>query len=68
VKALCLPDQLRSLSLTGGRTVYFGELGEDSKTLISYFERNGAKPCPPEANPADWMLRENTPINNLIVV
>ncbi|OTA99748.1 hypothetical protein M426DRAFT_67197 [Hypoxylon sp. CI-4A] len=40
----------------GGRTVYFGDIGENSKTLTDYFERNGAPPCPPEANPAEWML------------
>uniref|UniRef100_A0A0W0FAX3 Putative multidrug resistance protein cdr1 n=1 Tax=Moniliophthora roreri TaxID=221103 RepID=A0A0W0FAX3_MONRR len=40
----------------GGRTVYFGEIGENSRTLIDYFERQGADPCPPEANPAEWML------------
>lgn len=41
---------------SGGKTVYFGEIGKDSRTLIEYFERNGAKACPPEANPAEWML------------
>ncbi|KAK7515313.1 ABC-2 type transporter-domain-containing protein [Phyllosticta citriasiana] len=40
----------------GGRTVYFGEIGENSHVLTSYFERNGAHPCPAEANPAEWML------------
>lgn len=40
----------------GGRTVYFGEIGENSKTMTSYFERNGAHTCPTEANPAEWML------------
>ncbi|KAF2718209.1 ATP-binding cassette multidrug transporter [Polychaeton citri CBS 116435] len=40
----------------GGRTVYFGEVGENSKILTSYFERNGAHQCPPDANPAEWML------------
>lgn len=40
----------------GGKTVYFGEIGENSKTLTSYFERHGAPPCPPSANPAEWML------------
>lgn len=40
----------------GGKTVYFGDIGENSKTLTSYFERNGAPPCPPDANPAEWML------------
>ncbi|ORY83752.1 ABC drug exporter AbcA [Protomyces lactucae-debilis] len=40
----------------GGQTVYFGDVGENSKTLVQYFERNGAHPCPQEANPAEWML------------
>ncbi|KAJ5901777.1 ABC multidrug transporter C [Penicillium taxi] len=40
----------------GGRTVYFGEIGEKSSTLASYFERNGAPKLPVEANPAEWML------------
>lgn len=40
----------------GGQTVYYGEIGENSSTLTSYFERNGAEPCPPAANPAEWML------------
>ncbi|KAJ7758952.1 ABC-2 type transporter-domain-containing protein [Mycena maculata] len=40
----------------GGKTVYFGEIGENSKVLTGYFEKYGAHPCPPEANPAEWML------------
>lgn len=40
----------------GGKTVYYGEIGKNSSILTSYFERNGASPCPPEANPAEWML------------
>ncbi|KIM94271.1 hypothetical protein OIDMADRAFT_106738 [Oidiodendron maius Zn] len=40
----------------GGRTVYFGEVGENASVLTKYFERNGAFPCPPNANPAEWML------------
>jgi ABC-type multidrug transport system permease subunit/ABC-type multidrug transport system ATPase subunit len=40
----------------GGKTVYFGDIGKNSKTMTSYFERNGGFPCPPEANPAEWML------------
>ncbi|KKK21251.1 hypothetical protein AOCH_004898 [Aspergillus ochraceoroseus] len=40
----------------GGRTVYFGEIGEKSSTLSDYFERNGAPKLHPEANPAEWML------------
>ena len=40
----------------GGSVVYHGELGKDSHRLIDYFERNGAKKCPPRANPAEYML------------
>lgn len=40
----------------GGKTVYFGDIGENSKTMTSYFERNSGVPCPEEANPAEWML------------
>ncbi|GAB0134009.1 ZEB2-regulated ABC transporter 1 [Epichloe bromicola] len=40
----------------GGKTVYFGDIGENSKTLTSYFERNGGHACPEAANPAEWML------------
>ncbi|CCG24705.1 hypothetical protein CORT_0G00140 [Candida orthopsilosis Co 90-125] len=56
--ALLLQEFDRLLFLQrGGKTVYFGDLGENFETLISYFERNGADPCPKEANPADWMLQ-----------
>ncbi|KAF2091805.1 ABC drug exporter AtrF [Saccharata proteae CBS 121410] len=48
-------DQLLLLK-SGGRTVYFGELGKDSNTLLTYLERNGAKKCPPKTNPAEYML------------
>ncbi|KAK0644573.1 ABC-2 type transporter-domain-containing protein [Cercophora newfieldiana] len=41
----------------GGRTVYFGDIGKNSKTMTSYFERNGGFPCPADANPAEWMLQ-----------
>lgn len=40
----------------GGRTVYFGELGNNMETLIKYFEKKGSARCPPNANPAEWML------------
>lgn len=40
----------------GGKTVYFGELGEGCKTMINYFEKYGAHKCPIDANPAEWML------------
>ncbi|KAG8755116.1 hypothetical protein FRC11_006250 [Ceratobasidium sp. 423] len=40
----------------GGQTCYFGDLGENSSTLISYFERNGARKCESDENPAEYML------------
>ncbi|PHH73755.1 hypothetical protein CDD82_5296 [Ophiocordyceps australis] len=41
----------------GGKTVYFGDIGHNSKTMTSYFERHGGSRCPDEANPAEWMLQ-----------
>jgi ATP-binding cassette subfamily G (WHITE) protein 2 (PDR) len=55
--ALLLQEFDRLLFLAkGGKTVYFGELGQNAKTLIKYFESYGAPHCPEEANPAEWML------------
>jgi ABC-type multidrug transport system ATPase subunit/ABC-type multidrug transport system permease subunit len=48
-------DELLLLK-AGGRVVYHGNLGHDSQDLISYFQGNGARPCPPDANPAEYML------------
>ncbi|KAH8761629.1 putative ABC transporter [Diaporthe sp. PMI_573] len=47
-------DKLLLLT-SGGKTVYFGDIGTDAKTVKEYFGRNGA-PCPPEANPAEHMI------------
>ncbi|KAK1990581.1 ABC-2 type transporter [Colletotrichum falcatum] len=48
-------DRLLLLA-SGGRTVYFGEIGRNSRTLVDYFVRNGGPDCPPGANPAEHML------------
>ncbi|EGC32790.1 hypothetical protein DICPUDRAFT_155216 [Dictyostelium purpureum] len=40
----------------GGKTVYFGDIGEKSKTLTSYFERHGVRPCNEIENPAEYIL------------
>ena len=40
----------------GGKTVYFGDIGPNSETLTHYFQTQGAHACPPDANPAEWML------------
>lgn len=39
----------------GGKTVYFGDIGDNANTIKSYFGRLGA-PCPPEANPAEHII------------
>lgn len=34
----------------GGKTAYFGDLGDHCRTLLDYFESNGARPCGPTEN------------------
>lgn len=40
----------------GGKTVYFGDIGNNSQSLLSYFERNGSRRCGDDENPAEFML------------
>lgn len=35
----------------GGKTVYFGDLGNNCATLIEYFQRKGARHCEDDENP-----------------
>ncbi|KIX01900.1 uncharacterized protein Z518_07839 [Rhinocladiella mackenziei CBS 650.93] len=52
----------RLLFLTnGGRTVYFGDIGPNSQTLISYFERHGARHCTESENVAEYILEVVNP-------
>ncbi|KAI9474016.1 MAG: ABC-2 type transporter-domain-containing protein [Benjaminiella poitrasii] len=44
------------LLIRGGKTAYFGEIGQNANTMISYFERNGGPKCSPTANPAEYIL------------
>jgi ATP-binding cassette subfamily G (WHITE) protein 2 (PDR) len=37
----------------GGKTVYFGDIGKNSRTLLDYFESNGAEKCGENDNPAE---------------
>lgn len=47
----------RLLLLTnGGKMVYFGDIGENSRTVLDYFERSGARVCGDQENPAEYML------------
>src|ERR1700749_2236290 len=36
-----------------GQTVYFGEIGPNSSTLIQFFEGRSDVKCPADANPAE---------------
>ena len=40
----------------GGKTVYFGDIGHNSETLLGYFESHGARHCGEAENPAEFML------------
>lgn len=42
-----------------GQCIYFGEIGNDASTVVSYFEQTGADKCDPNSNPAEWMLDES---------
>lgn len=48
-------DRLLFLA-AGGKTVYFGNIGDNSRTLLHYFESNGARECGDQENPAEYML------------
>ncbi|KAJ5920756.1 hypothetical protein N7466_009082 [Penicillium verhagenii] len=39
----------------GGKTVYFGDIGQNGATIKRYFGKYGAE-CPVEANPAEFMI------------
>ena len=39
-----------------GKTVYFGDIGKNSRTLLDYFESGGARKCGDDENPAEYML------------
>lgn len=40
----------------GGKTVYFGDVGDNSRTLLDYFERQGGRKCETLENPAEYIL------------
>ncbi|KIW13112.1 hypothetical protein PV08_08299 [Exophiala spinifera] len=48
-------DRLLFLT-TGGRPVYFGEIGSNSETLVNYFEKHGARHCTESENVAEYIL------------
>ncbi|KAL6453447.1 SNQ2 ABC multidrug transporter SNQ2 [Candida maltosa Xu316] len=40
----------------GGIVTYFGDIGDRSKVILDYFERNGARHCEDDENPAEYIL------------
>ncbi|OWB74169.1 hypothetical protein B5S31_g3950 [[Candida] boidinii] len=40
----------------GGKTVYFGDIGENSQTMLNYFERQSGVKCGISENPAEYIL------------
>lgn len=40
----------------GGKQLYFGKIGVSCKTVISYFEQNGARQRNAEENPVEWVF------------
>lgn len=46
----------RLLFLQNGHSIYFGDIGINSRTLINYFEQRGIRKCGTEENPAEWLL------------
>ena len=48
----------------GGKTVYFGPIGENSRMLLDYFETHGARKCGDEENPAEYMIEVVNKLQN----
>jgi ATP-binding cassette, subfamily G (WHITE), member 2, PDR len=46
----------------GGKTVYFGDIGKNSETLLNYFESNGADKCGDDDNPAEYSKSPPPPL------
>lgn len=40
----------------GGKVAYFGDIGDNSAVMNSYFEANGARHCEQHENPAEYIL------------
>ncbi|ERF69401.1 hypothetical protein EPUS_05946 [Endocarpon pusillum Z07020] len=46
----------RLLLIQDGRSIYFGNIGPGSQTVLEYFRKHGAPRCEPEENPAEWLM------------
>ncbi|KAL8388717.1 hypothetical protein RB599_010055 [Gaeumannomyces hyphopodioides] len=47
----------------GGNTIYFGDIGQNSSTLLDYLHSKGARPCREDENPAEYLLDIPTSLN-----
>ena len=54
------------LLLKKGRSIYFGDVGPQSRTMIEYFESHGARKCDVHHNPAEWLLDVTSSSSNMI--
>lgn len=46
----------RLLFIQNGRSIYFGNIGPGSRTVIEYFARQGGASCRSQVNPAEWLM------------
>lgn len=58
----CMFDRLLLLNKQG-ETIYFGNIGPDALSLLSYFEIEDGPKCRPDANPAEWVLEVTSTTN-----
>lgn len=55
---ICNFDRVLALN-PGGQTFYYGPVGENGSGIVDYFAKHGSK-CPPDANPAEFLLEVGT--------
>lgn len=46
----------RLLFIQNGQSIYFGDIGPNSQTVINYFHRGEVPGCKSEENPAEWLM------------
>ena len=46
----------RLLFLRNGRSIYFGDIGPNSRTVTGYFGKQQVRECGIDENPAEWLL------------
>jgi ATP-binding cassette, subfamily G (WHITE), member 2, PDR len=46
----------RLLFLQNGHSIYFGNIGPGSETVVEYFCKRGVTRCGTEENPAEWLM------------